>query len=90
MTMDLVSPTEADLQLIQDRRTVGYVGVSTMIMFICDYGGLTNNISNRMAPLVFGSIGPVIMLDKEVSPVPLFRIDDAQYITLYTRLNISG
>ena len=39
---------------------------------------------------VWLSIGPVIMLDKEVSPIPLSRISDARYITIYTRSIISG
>jgi len=56
MTIDLVSSTEVVLRLIQDRQTVGYVGISAMIMLIWDYGGLTNYISDRMAPLVFGSL----------------------------------
>jgi len=48
-------------------------------MLIWDYSGLTNYISDRMAPLMLAwlSIGPVTMLDKEVSPIPLSRISDA-------------
>jgi len=56
MTIDLVSSTEVVLRLIQDRQTVGYVGISAMVMLIWDYGGLTNYISDGMAPLVFGSL----------------------------------
>jgi len=84
MMIDPVSSTEVVLRLIQDRQTVSYVGISAMIMLIWDYGGLTNYIFDRMAPLMLAwlSISPVIMLDKEVSPIPLFRISDARYITL--------
>jgi len=56
MTTDPVSSAEVVVQLIQDRQTADYVGMSAAIMFIWDYGGLINHIFDRMAPLVFGSL----------------------------------
>jgi len=60
MTNDSLSSTEVVIQLIQDLQTADYAGMSAAIMFIWDYGGLTNRIFHRMTPLVFGarSIGP--------------------------------
>jgi hypothetical protein len=56
MPIDPFSSTEASIQLIQDLQTADYVGMSAAIMFIWDYGGLTNHIFDRMTPLVFDSL----------------------------------
>ena len=78
------------IQLIQGSRAAQCVGISATTMFIWDYGGLTNCILVEWLPECCISIGPVTMLDKEVSPNPLYRINDARYIIEYIRSNISG
>jgi len=90
MTTDPLSSPEAVVQLIQNIQTADYAGLSAAIMFIWDYGGPTSRILSNDSLNVWLSIGPVTMLDKEVGPNPLSRINDARFITLYIRLIISG
>jgi len=55
MATDFLSFTEVVIQLIQDHQTANYAGMSAAIMFIWDYGGVTNRIFHRMTLLVFGA-----------------------------------
>jgi len=70
MTTDPLSLLGVIAQAIQGLQTAYYAWTSATIMFIWDYGELTNHMFDRMTLLVFGSlyIGPVTTFDKEVSP----------------------
>jgi len=56
MTIGPLSSTGTAVQFIQDMQTADYVAMSAAIMFIWDYGGLTDHILYRMARLLFGSL----------------------------------
>jgi hypothetical protein len=43
MTTDPFFSNEVVVQLIQDRKTASYVAMSAAIMFVWDYGALTNH-----------------------------------------------
>jgi hypothetical protein len=56
MTTGPFSSTEVFAQPIQNHIASSYVGMSVAIMFIWDYGALTNYVVDRMTPLMLGSL----------------------------------
>jgi len=66
MTSPLFSSLEVIGQLIAGIQKTYYTGLSSMVMFLWDYGEFLHPISNRMNPYRVSS--PVITFDQEVSP----------------------